>query len=231
MPQGVNRFNFQLINELLSVFKSLHTLGKNFTKLNGQTSSVILQVGILLSKRTCSSSQSFFLLHIFFHLQPDVFGHVYNIKKKNPGRRRRKKGPFWGNMARINLEILFYLIWTKLLAWTRCPQRAGTQPPQPRWARSGPQICHCDHGAHMNPWFFNSSPFMQQIRSTSLLSLDSILYPQTVSQEKPDIFLLLPPLLRLSCLFACVRKNEEEAKETRECVKKKYVIQVCEEWI
>lgn len=72
----------------------------------------------------------------------------------------------------------------------------------------------------MNPWFFNSSPFMQQIRSTSLLSLDSILYPQTVSQEKPDIFLLLPPCL--ACLHV-LEKNEEEAKETRECVKKIYV--------
>lgn len=118
-------------------------------------------------------------------------------------------------MAHINLEILFYLIWTKLLVWTRCPQQVGTQPPQPRWARSGSQICHCDHGLHMNPWFFNSSPFMQQIRSTSLLSLDSILYPQTVSQETPDV------LLRLSCFLACVRKNEKKAKENRECVKNK----------
>lgn len=23
---------------------------------------------------------------------------------------------------------------------------------QPRWARSGRQICHHDHGEHMNPW-------------------------------------------------------------------------------
>lgn len=34
------------------------------------------------SKGTCSSPQSLFLLHASFHLQPDVFGHVYNIKKK-----------------------------------------------------------------------------------------------------------------------------------------------------
>lgn len=115
-------------------------------------------------------------------------------------------------MAQINLEILFYLIWTKLLVWTRCPQQVGAQPPQPRWARSGPKICHCDHGVHMNPWFFNSSPFMQQIRSTSLLSLDLILYPETVSQEKPDIFLLLPPLLRLSCLHVLgkLRRKQKE---------------------
>lgn len=137
------------------------------------------------------------------------------IYKKNPGRRRRKKGPFWGNMAGINLEILFYLIWTKLLVWTRCPQQAGTQPPQPRWARSGLQICHYDHGVHMNPWLFNSSPFMQ-FRSTSLLSLDFIFDPETVSQEEPDIFLLFSPLLRLSCMFACLRKTEEEQKENQE---------------
>lgn len=57
-------------------------------------------------------------------------------------------------MARINLEILLYLIWTKLLAWTRCPQRAGSAPPaaqmgkewsadlwqQPRWAHE-PLVC------------------------------------------------------------------------------------------
>lgn len=134
-------------------------------------------------------------------------------KKKNPGRRRRKKGPFWGNMARINLEILFYLIWTKLLVWTRCPQRAGTQPPQPRWARSGPQICHCDHGVHMNPWFFNSSPFMQQIRSTSLLSLDSILYPQTVSQETPDIFYsFLLCCVCLACLHVLWKMRRKQKR-------------------
>lgn len=34
----------------------------------------------MLSKRTCLSSQFLFLLHVFFHLQPDVFGHVYIIK-------------------------------------------------------------------------------------------------------------------------------------------------------
>lgn len=57
---------------------------------------------------------------------------------------------------------------------------------------------------------------MQQIRSTSLLSLDFILDPETVSQEEPEFFLLFPPLLRLSCMFACLRKTEEEQKENRE---------------
>lgn len=130
----------------------------------------------------------FFSSTLFLSSAARCFWTCTIYKKKNPGRRRRKKGPFWGNMAGINLEILFYLIWTKLLVWTRCPQKAGTLPPQPRWARSGPQICHCDHGVHMNPWLFNSSPFMQQIRSTSLLSLDFISDPETVSQEEPDIF-------------------------------------------
>lgn len=186
MPQGVNWFNFHLINELLRVFKSLHTL-ENILK-----SFMAKQV---LSYHKWGSCFLKWLVHypnlFFFYMSPFICSQMFLDMctiKKNPGRRRRKKGPFWGNMARINLEILFYLIWTKLLVWTRCPQRAGTQPLQPRWARSGPQICHCDHGVHMNPWFFNSAPFMQQIRSTSLLSLDSILYPQTVSQEKPDIF-------------------------------------------
>lgn len=106
-------------------------------------------------------------------------------------------------MARINLEILFYLIWTKLLVWTRCPQLAGTQPPQPRWARSGPQICHCDHGVHMKPRFFNSRPFMQQIRSTSLLWLDLVFYPETVSQENWNTFnSFLLCCVSLACLHA-----------------------------
>lgn len=121
-------------------------------------------------------------------------------------------------MAGINREILFYLIWTKLLVWTRCPQRAGTQPPQPRWARSGPQICHCDHGVHMNPWFFNSSPFMQQIRSTSLLSLDLILDPETVSQEEPDLFYsFFLCCICLACLHVLGKLGREQ-KENREHV-------------
>lgn len=33
---------------------------------------------------------------------------------------------------------------------------------QPRWARSGRQICHRDHGEHMNPWSVElcSCPFI-----------------------------------------------------------------------
>ena len=46
---------------------------------------------------------------------------------------------------------------------------------QPRWARSGRQICHRDHGEHMNPWsvLLCSSPFIQRIKSVSLLLLGS----------------------------------------------------------
>lgn len=112
----------------------------------------------MLSKnpKTYSSFPHFFpsFLLLSFHPKPNVFGHVRREKKA--GRRRRKQGQFWGNMAHINLEILFYLIWTKLLLWTRCPRRAGTEPPQPRWARTGRRICHRDHGVLMNPWFFKS---------------------------------------------------------------------------
>lgn len=71
-----------------------------------------------------------------------------------------------------------------------------------------------EHGVHMNPWFFNSPPFMQQIRSTSLLLLDPILYPQTVSQEKPDIF-FTPSSSATFVLFVCIEKMRGEQKSEK----------------
>lgn len=165
-----------------------------------------------MMKETCHPSTSFiscafphfplflsFLL-LSFHPKPNVFGHVRCEKKA--GRRRRKKGQFWGNMAHINLEILFYLIWTKLLLWTRCPRRAGTEPPQPRWARTGRKICHRDHGVLMNPWFSESRsyPFMQRDRHAFLLLLDSMLYSGAVSPENPQVLETFSPFPSLSCL-------------------------------
>lgn len=46
---------------------------------------------------------------------------------------------------------------------------------QPRWARSGRQISHRDHGEHMNPWSVElcSCPFIRRIKSVSLLLLGS----------------------------------------------------------
>lgn len=44
---------------------------------------------------------------------------------------------------------------------------------QPRWARSGRQICHHDHSEHMNSWSVKlcCCPFIQRIKSVSLLLL------------------------------------------------------------
>lgn len=46
---------------------------------------------------------------------------------------------------------------------------------QPRWARSGQQICDSNHGERMNPWSAElwSCPFIQWIKSVSLLFLGS----------------------------------------------------------
>lgn len=38
--------------------------------------------------------------------------------------------------------------WPELAVLTEQAERHR----QPRWARSGRQICHRDHGEHMNPW-------------------------------------------------------------------------------
>lgn len=96
-------------------------------------------------------------------------------------------------MARINLEILLYLIWIKLLVWTRCPQRAGRAPPAaqmgkewsadlspwPRWAHE-PLVCE-----------LCSFPFIQRIKSVSLLllGLDFILRGSTL-EENPEVLSL-----------------------------------------
>lgn len=67
------------------------------------------------------------------------FGHVRWSEKKKKGkgkRERRKSGPFWRNMAHINLEILLYLIWTKL-CWSELTVLGvrAQRHRQPRWAR------------------------------------------------------------------------------------------------
>lgn len=84
---------------------------------------------------------------------------------------------------------------------------------QPRWARSGRQICHCDHGEHMNPWSVElcSFPFVQRIKGVSLLllGLDFILR-SSVSGRESRSSETLSHSLSLSCfllslwLCACV---------------------------
>lgn len=178
-------------------------------------------MGIMPSKGTCSSPQSLFLLHASFHLQPDVFGHVYNIKKKkNPGRRRRKKGPFWGNMARINLEILFYFIWTKLLVWTHLNSSRHTATAAQMGKEWSANLSLWPRCAHEPQVFLQLSFHAADQKHFFVIVGFEFIPTDSVSRETRH-FLLLPPLLCLSCLFACVRKNEKKAKENRECVKKK----------
>lgn len=92
---------------------------------------------------------------------------------------------------------------------------------QPRWARSGRQICHRDHGEHMNPWSVElcSCLFIQRIKSASLLLLgsDFILRDSSVSGEESRSFETFLSL-SLSCfllslwLCACIVKRPKEAR-------------------
>lgn len=175
-------------------------------------------MGIMLSKGTCSSAQSLFLLQASFHLQPDVFGHVYNIKK-NPGRRRRKKGPFWGNMARINLEILFYFIWTKLLVWTRLNSSRHTATAAQmgkEWSANLSLWPRCAH----EPQVFLLLSFHAADQKHFFVIVGFEFIPTDSVSRETRHFLLLPPLLCLSCLFACVKKWEESKREQSMCKKK-----------
>lgn len=79
---------------------------------------------------------------------------------------------------------------------------------QPRWARSGRQICHRDHGEHMNPWsvLLCSSPFIQRIKSVSLLLLgsDFILRGSVFGGESSSLRLFLSLFLcPVSCYLCC----------------------------
>ena len=76
---------------------------------------------------------------------------------------------------------------------------------QPRWARSGRQICHRDHGEHMNPWSAErcSCPFILRIKSASLLLLDwDFILRGSVSGGECESFETLPLSLFL-CPVSC----------------------------
>ena len=86
---------------------------------------------------------------------------------------------------------------------------------QPRWARSGRQICHCGHGEHMNPWSVElcSRLFIQRIKSASLLLLGSdFILMGSVSGGESRSF----DTLSLSCfllslwLYTCVLLREKK---------------------
>ena len=153
-----------------------------------------------------------------FHPQPDVFGHVRCKKKK----KKKKAQEGEGEERKDSSEgIWLVLIWkycftsSELNYWSELAvlREQAERHRQPRWARSGRQICHHDHGEHMNPWSAErcSCPFILQIKSASLLLLDSdFILRGSVSGGECESFETLPLSLSLSrfllslWLCACV---------------------------
>jgi len=159
---------------------------------------------VCLRKRNmCSSSLSlclcFFLLDFSFHPQPDVFGHLRC--KRNAGKRRKdsSKGIWLVLIWKYCFTSSELNYWSELAVLGEQAERHR----QPRWARSGRQICHRDHGKHMNLWSVElcSWPFIQRIKSgSSLLLLASDLYSGATSlQENPEVLRLFSP--SLSCFL------------------------------
>lgn len=90
---------------------------------------------------------------------------------------------------------------------------------QPRWARSGQQICHSNHGEHMNPCSVElwSCPFIQWIKSVSLLLLGSdfilrgsVFGGESRRFESLTLSLSLSHFLLSRWLYACVLLKDQK---------------------